>query len=113
MTRFEARNLPTVADCEGCGACCLHMGYPTFIHGSLTQPDETSWTSLPAELKQQLQDYVAGYQPPPEDQLDGPCLWFDPQTRRCKHHAHRPQVCREFRVAGPLCLAWRKEIGVT
>lgn len=24
-----------------------------------------------------------------------PCLWYDPESKRCKHYEHRPQVCRE------------------
>lgn len=101
--------LPTVTDCNGCDACCRHMGYPTFRHGSATQADEEPWTRLPGELKESLLSYIDQYQHPPNGQLDGPCLWLDTESGRCKHHDYRPQVCRDFRVGGAGCLQWRSD----
>ena len=100
--------LPTVSDCEGCGVCCLHMGYPTYIRESDTGPGEPAWQDLPANLKQELLRDIERYEPPAAGQLDGPCTWFDQQTRRCKHHQHRPQVCRDFQVGSRNCLDWRR-----
>jgi Fe-S-cluster containining protein len=101
--------LPTVTDCEGCGVCCLHMGYPAFVHGLESQDDEQHWTSLPSELKTELQRFIAEYAAPDAGQLDGPCFWLDPETRKCKHHRHRPRVCRDFQVGSQGCLDWRAE----
>lgn len=100
--------LPTVDDCEGCGVCCLHMGYPAFIRETSEHPAEEFWLTLPADLRAELLAYIAGYQEPAEGELDGPCVWFDPTTRRCRHHQHRPQVCRSFLVGGIDCRQWRK-----
>ena len=100
--------LPTITDCEGCCACCLHMGYPAFVHDSPGQADEAHWTSLPRALKKELLDYIAEYEAPGPGQLDGACFWLDQETRRCKHHQHRPQVCRDFRIGGQDCLGWRE-----
>lgn len=33
-----------------------------------------------------------------------PCLWFDLETRLCKHYNHRPRECREFERGGKGCL---------
>lgn len=127
--------LPIVADCEGCGVCCLHMGYPTFIRPKtpLTpeqidvdpdlrkrarndrrrqellagHPGETYWERLPDELKKELEDYIEGYSAV-DGALDGPCIWLDLETRRCKHHKYRPRVCRDFEVGGRGCRDWRE-----
>ncbi len=98
----------TIADCGGCGVCCMHMGYPAFLNGSETQADEEYSTSLPIDLKTELLHFIAAYQPPPVGDLDGPCVWFDMQSRGCKHHAHRPRVCRDFAIGSQGCLDWRQ-----
>ena len=85
----------------------MHMGYPAYLYDLETQPDEAHWITLPSELKEQLQRYIANYKTQSEGELDGPCIWFDTDTRRCKHHEHRPQVCRDFEVGSQDCLDWR------
>ncbi len=82
------------------------MGYPAFILPTRTRPGEAQWDRLPHDLKQELLDYMAQYRVA-DDQLDGPCIWFDLVTRRCKHHQYRPRVCREFAVGGLRCREWR------
>ena len=84
------------------------MGYPAFIAGSQSQPPESHWLDLPSDLKQELLDYIADYQAPPEGELDGSCFWLDKETRLCKHHTHRPNVCRDFSVGSKGCLQWRE-----
>lgn len=37
-----------------------------------------------------------------------PCIWYDPETKRCRNYAHRPNICREVPVGGDSCLFWRK-----
>lgn len=111
MTAVEIPSLPTITDCDGCGACCLHMGYPTFLMPNDDRPGEEQWESMPAPLKRDLLRYIESYSEPPDGQLDGPCIWFDPEKRLCKHHAHRPRVCRDFRVGGGECRAWRRHYG--
>ena len=87
----------------------MHMGYPTFLRETATQPAEEYWTTLPAELKEELTRLITAYPTPPEGELDGPCAWFDLETRRCKHHEHRPRVCRDFQIGSHDCLGWRQE----
>ncbi|MEO1529055.1 MAG: YkgJ family cysteine cluster protein [Planctomycetota bacterium] len=100
-------SLPVV-DCDGCGACCMHMGYPAYVLETAKHPAEENWLSLPADLKRELEKFIADYSSPAQGQLDGPCFWFDAETRRCKHHEHRPRVCRDFVVGCNQCLDWRK-----
>lgn len=62
-----------------------------------------------------------GDKPPPELEWDIdehafrydqglPCLWYDAETRQCKHYEHRPEVCREFEMGGDDCLEMRSGI---
>jgi len=89
----EADSLPVLADCNGCGVCCLHMGYPAFIlpRESMTNdqidadselmasiqqdpwrreelragnPGESHWHALPSELRAEWKTFVASYQLP-------------------------------------------------
>ncbi|MAI32512.1 MAG: hypothetical protein CMM07_12680 [Rhodopirellula sp.] len=110
----STNELPTIPDCDSCGICCLHMGYPSYVTTSAsstnqTAPlqDEQSWANMPDSLKQELLLYIENYQPPANGELDGPCVWYDAARRCCKHHEHRPQVCRDFSVGGKGCLEWR------
>ncbi len=119
--------------CDGCGVCCLHMGYPAFmlpreeigedridqdpdcqalLQAGWTRQElqdgyegESHWHRLPADLKQQWIDYVRKYRS--NGDLDGPCFWLDPVTRKCRHHEFRPRVCRDFEIGSPACLQWR------
>jgi len=93
--------------CNGCGVCCMHMGSPPFI------PSEES--RLPPELKASL-DAVREtrrlqYQAHGTDYT--PCGWFEMETRQCRHHEHRPDVCREFEVASEYCGNMRKDAGLS
>lgn len=112
-----------VVDCNGCGVCCLHMGYPAFNLtveqlfdvgkvdlaelNSVAQADLGRWREMSRELQDGLLEQMRDYRPPTNSELDGPCSWLDPATRLCSHHEHRPQVCRDFRVGGAGCLQWR------
>ncbi len=69
-------------------------------------PAEPAWTEMPADLKSQLLHFIENYQVP-KSELDGPCVWYDIETKRCKHHESRPRVCRDFRVGSKGCRDWR------
>ena len=99
--------LPQVEDCQGCGVCCLHMGYPAFMDPVESSFDARYWAALPDDLRDELIEVMDNYQPPAAGQLDGPCVWLDLDTRQCKHHEYRPQVCRDFPVGGSGCRSWR------
>ena len=103
-----SKTLPTIDDCQGCGVCCMHMGYPAFLTGNDQQPAEDAWTRLPDHLRSELQEVIENYQAPEPGQLDGPCVWLDLETRRCIHHTFRPRVCRDFSVGSRGCIEWRE-----
>lgn len=73
---------------------------------------EPWWFQLPADLRRELDEYIASYEPKQYGSelstFDGPCCWFDMETRRCQHHEHRPQVCRDFETGSHLCWEWRR-----
>ena len=126
--------LPIAENCQGCGVCCMQMGFPTFMlpadpltvaeieadpalqkraedpdirqHLLDGHPGESYWHELPDHLRQELETFWelhAGK----TDQLQGPCIWLDLETRQCQHHEHRPQVCRDFEVGSRQCQEWR------
>ena len=107
--------LPTLSDCDSCGICCLHMGYPSYVTGGPSSESPTgqevssekAWIEMPSALKQELIEFIGSYSAPVDGELDGPCVWYDAERRCCKHHQHRPQVCRDFAVGGDGCLEWR------
>ena len=118
-----------VLDCRGCGVCCFHMGYPAFNlpndHleklaadiplskaetsqlGPAAKADLERWVRMPEELRRELLKEIRSYQPE-DGELDPVCIWLDPVTRLCKHHEHRPQVCRDFDIGCRQCVAWRR-----
>lgn len=110
--KSKSSSLPTVDDCQGCGACCLHMGFPSYVQGNELQPAEEHWVSMPEDLKGELLEYIQHYQSPADGELDGACVWFDQQERNCMHHEHRPNVCRDFKVGSKDCVDWREHFGV-
>ncbi len=113
MSLIRNAQLPLVDDCEGCGVCCLHMGYPAYIRADTSAPGapasraEPYWETLPPHLKDELNAYIDAYRHD-RDGLDAVCVWFDLGTRRCRHHEYRPQVCRDFRAGSRGCKDWRE-----
>ncbi|QEG23119.1 Flagellin N-methylase [Mariniblastus fucicola] len=75
-------------------------------------PGESWWHELPKELKVPLVEHMKNYVRPKYDgtleSFDGPCIWLDQETRLCKHHLHRPNVCRDFETGCGECLQWRE-----
>lgn len=130
----DRRTLPLAESCDGCGDCCLHMGYPAFmlprkpasVEGVRTDAEllrlieqgwteeelltghagESHWHRLPDDLRAEWEAYVSAYESTGE--LDRPCFWFDSETRRCRHHQYRPQVCRDFEIGSTVCKQWRQ-----
>ena len=62
---------------------------------------------LPLELIREIDEHFLGLCRGQEPQER--CLWFDTVARRCRHYVWRPQVCREYELGGPACLALRRE----
>lgn len=86
-----------VTDCGGCGACCMELSVPPFL-------DEIDF--LPRELQQEV--IVARLEESGRSSQGLPCIWFDPQTLKCRHYEHRPNICREFETGGDCCLETRE-----
>jgi Fe-S-cluster containining protein len=131
-----ANELPTdrmssylAISCAGCGACCLHMGTPpgfALFYPPAGKPmapwakdseDYALWRRLPAALNTALRRYYdavqAGRMPDrTAGGLDLPCLWFYADTRRCRHYAYRPIVCRQFEPGCAACLEHRIRRGL-
>jgi Fe-S-cluster containining protein len=102
------QSLP-VLNCDGCGVCChgqaaLPVGWYV---GFYANADEQAALPPPllASLGAMRERFDAEGWPP-----DGsPCVWYDDEARRCRHHEHRPEVCRDFEVGGEGCLRLREE----
>lgn len=90
----------TIVDCQGCGVCCLHVSIPPFRPGEI------------ADLATAVADEIAQHRRRAGDQNNGPCAWFDEQTRLCRHHELRPAACREFALGGETCLLVRTHYGI-
>lgn len=96
-------------NCDCCGLCCEGIGSPVAIYtyrASYSGPYLFRPRDLPPELGREIDDYFGGLrggQPPVEH-----CLWFDAQTRQCKHHEWRPAVCRKYEVGCASCLDERR-----
>lgn len=43
---------------------------------------------------------------------DLPCVWFDGNSRRCRHYEQRPAACRRFEIGSDLCRLSRCDIGL-
>lgn len=84
-------------DCKGCGACCDSQGVPPITH-KLDRP------RIPAEL---LAEIDASWSERAGKQM--PCLWFNVRTGECQHYEYRPEVCRQFVLAGERCMKFRRE----
>lgn len=96
-------------NCEGCGLCCEGIGSPVAIYTYRTSrsgPYLYRPKDLPEELAREIDLYFAGLWN--GDVPQDACLWFDPVTRKCKHHEFRPWVCRQYEVASPACQLERR-----
>jgi Fe-S-cluster containining protein len=113
MSRTQA-SLPVIESCDGCGACCLVVSRPPFHH-EFGEDGEEAWERLKRERPDLVADLLADYR---ARRADGgpfygtPCLWFDAETRRCRHYDHRPHACRAFERGVPDCRDARRRAGL-
>ncbi len=95
--------------CEGCGLCCQGIGSPVLSYQS-----REVWKDyhpfrppgLPECLIEEIDNHFAGLFRGQESQTQ--CLWYDAETRSCKHYEWRPKVCRDYELAGFACLELRR-----
>ena len=87
---MKPRKLQVIHDCEGCGVCCLHMGFPAFLlprepydkeqiendpkckelldrgwteDELLSGSDgESHWRRLPGQLREEWIEFTSSYQ---------------------------------------------------
>lgn len=91
----------SIPTCNQCGLCCRSQSSPPIM------PDEFS--ALPPALQAEINAYLDG----PLFNDSDPCLWMDRSSGRCRHHEHRPGVCRDYPLSGPNCREQRVEAGLT
>lgn len=94
-----------IDNCDNCGACCLHMSTPPFV-------DTEDLARVPKEALAAVYRWLDERDAIGQSD-DAPCIWFDFDTRKCKHHDWRPNVCRDFDVGGEDCEAARKRVVLT
>jgi uncharacterized protein len=105
--------LPIIVSCDGCGVCCLVVTHPPF-YSVFQEQGEEAWERLKRERRDLVLEIVADHRArrASGDPLVGtPCLWYDPETRRCRHYEYRPLACREFEVGGDDCRDARRRAG--
>ena len=104
-------DLPVIpTSCDGCGVCCIGIGSPVVLYASRPHyaiPHPFRPIDIPAELIDEINMHFSGLIRGQEPQ--DKCLWFDTQTRLCKHHEYRPQVCRDYEIGGRECLRERRK----
>ncbi len=94
--------------CDGCGLCCEGTGSPVLLYQSLPHhqgPHPHRPDGLPQPLIDEIDEHFLGLargQEPIDE-----CLWYDAESRRCRHYEWRPQICRDFELAGTACLLRR------
>ena len=96
--------------CDGCGLCCEGIGSPVLLYASrpgIGEPHPFRPTDLPRELIEEIDFHFSGLTRGQEPLAR--CFWFDPESRRCRHYEHRPQLCRDYELGGPACLGRRRE----
>lgn len=96
--------------CEGCGACCMHLGVPPFdeFDGAIDDQD-IEFERLPQELKDEIN---AAWERGLTWFVGEPCIWLDLTTRKCRHYEHRPVVCERFVPGNPICMEDRAAEGI-
>ncbi|MBS0262223.1 MAG: YkgJ family cysteine cluster protein [Planctomycetes bacterium] len=110
MQTLPALSILNPESCEGCGLCCEGIGSPVVLLVSRSEWETVHpfrFPGMPAELIQEIDDNFGGLFRGQEPQER--CLWFDATNRRCRHYEWRPQVCRDYELAGRACLLRRDE----
>jgi uncharacterized protein len=117
----EGCELPVIADCEKCGACCLDVGAPpdyvalTLNPGLACDPtfvdDAERLVRLPVEARRLLTVYLHLTESNPAAR-NGVCTWFDEVTKGCGFYDWRPSTCRVFERGSPGCRLYRRRHGI-
>jgi Fe-S-cluster containining protein len=54
-----------------------------------------SVSPLPSELEEELRAAVERFKRSSWPPDGSPCIWYDPERRRCRHYEYRPVLCRD------------------
>lgn len=113
------QELPVIENCDGCGACCMEQESPPgylwiLLHGQSDDPmDLVRFNHIPGPVMDELKAYVETIRSQERHPNDGVCIWFDEETRKCKHYELRPSICRDIVKPGDDgCRRWREAYGV-
>lgn len=98
--------LNNVVSCDGCGVCCMHMGTPPFADDEVSLLPQGVFDSLQAIRETSRVQYLV------HGTNYTPCGWFNMETRQCRHHEHRPRVCRDFAIGAEYCINLRRDAGL-
>ena len=105
----------TEVTCEGCGVCCMHVSVPPYNEQEkewLKKNEPAVYGDLMAVRRSQYRFSQAFGDALHFSDERIPCGWFDLVTGQCRHHEHKPEVCRDFEVGGGGCLDFRKRAGL-
>ena len=96
--------------CDDCGKCCAGQAYLP-LSGNILDNDrrrEMGWhvLTLPAVLRGELERGLAA-----NPRFEGTCVWFDLESKCCRHYELRTSTCREFAMGGDDCLRIRRGDG--
>lgn len=119
-------NLPILASCDGCSACCMEQSSPPGYVYILATPeaergkfqgtefagDAERLSIMPPEVVATLTAYILELRLSPPRRGERPCIWLDQEAKRCKFHEYRPSICREFERSSEACHNWRAEYEV-
>lgn len=114
MGRVMPEPLPVIESCDGCGACCLVVTSPPFRR-VFDGGGEEAWERLRwdrPDLHAAILAADRARRSSGAPSFGTPCLWYDTDARRCRHHDHRPRACREFAVGGGDCRDARRRAAV-
>jgi uncharacterized protein len=106
--------LPVIQSCDECGACCQVVSSPPF-HRVFNEEGEDAWERLRYERPDLLAELLADDH---ARRANGgpfygtPCLWYNAETRRCRHYDDRPRACRAFELGDVDCRDARRRAGV-
>jgi Fe-S-cluster containining protein len=107
------RTLPVIESCDGCGACCLVVSRPPFYR-VFDEAGEEAWERLKWDRPDLHAEFLADSRARRANggpYFGTPCIWYDPESRRCRHYDHRPRACREFAIASVDCRDARRRAG--
>jgi uncharacterized protein len=110
----KSRGLPVIESCDGCGACCLVVTRPPFYH-VFEEMGEEAWDRLERQRPDLVAELNADYRA--RQASGGPfygtaCVWFDAETRQCRHYEYRPLACQMFEIGEEDCRDARRRASV-